>query len=148
MDESSDIHEFDNVRYLLACMFYFSKEYEKAFKYLKLYLEEEGTTLSNLSYYACALAYMDLKMKKFPKKDIYRNLYSLFGKDLAEEVISDLEDPREIFKYLELPECGDCSLCPASDKCFYDDWHKISIKMREKISNVQIKQENLSGIFY
>jgi len=129
-------------------MFYFSKEYEKAFKYLKLYLEEEGTTLSNLSYYACALAYMDLKTKKFPKKDIYRNLYSLFGKDLAEEVISDLEDPREIFKYLELPECGDCSLCPASDKCFYDGWHKISIKMREKISNVQIKQENLSGIFH
>jgi len=147
-DESSDVHEFDNVKYLLACMFYFSKEYEKAFKYLKLYLEEEGTTLSNLSYYACALAYMDLKTKKFPKKDIYRNLYSLFGKDLAEEVISDLEDPREIFKYLELPECGDCSLCPASDKCFYDGWHKISIKMREKISNVQIKQENLSGIFH
>ena len=147
-DESSDIYEFDNIRYLLACMFYFSKEYEKAFKYLKLYLEEEGSTLSNLSYYVCALAYMNLKMKEVPKKDIYRNLYYLFGKDLAEEVIGDLEDPRGVFKHLELPECGDCSLCPASDKCFYDDWYKISIKMKEKISNAQIKQENLSRIFY
>jgi ribosomal protein S12 methylthiotransferase accessory factor len=148
MDESSDIHEFDHIAYLVACMFYFCGEYKKAFKYLKLYLEEEGHALNNLSYYVCALAYINLKMKKVPHKDIYKNLYYLFGKELAEEVASDLRNPREVFKYVELPECGDCSLCPVSDKCFYDEWYKISMKMREKISKAQIKQENLSRLFH
>ena len=101
----------------------------------------------NLDYYNCVLLYLKLKSDKVPENKIKIILNNTFAENLSKEVVDDLKNPENCFKYFILPECGDCSLCPIKKECKYEKWKDINSKIIQKIKSNLINQEDLEAVF-
>ena len=147
IDETSHFKNFDHLLYLLGMLFFRIGNYEKSFKYLDLYIKDEGYKLGNLGYYSCVLLYLKLKAKNFSTDNLAVILKNTYGENLSQKVIANLSNPEDCFKYFILPDCGNCSICPINKECYYDKWNEINTKIIQKIRNNPIKQEELVNIF-
>ncbi len=147
MSEESDIHVFSDPALLLAFLFYYCRHYAEAFNYLKFFLNYNKTLTVDRTYYLCVLAFINLRMKKLSYKKIAMHLSYIFEEKVVGAVIEDFKNPLNVFKNYKLPECGDCTLCPAVDTCLFKYRHRLNAVLKKKIGNARIKQDVLANHF-
>ena len=90
-------------------------------------------------HYAC-LEYIKLLVEDNEPNNAKRILELFYGKELANEVIHDLSNPKVVFQYYKMPNCPDCNNCS-----LYNDYRKRHItnlqqriyKKEEQISIIQ-----------
>jgi ribosomal protein S12 methylthiotransferase accessory factor len=143
----NDLEELASSRdKLLAILFHRAADYTKAARYFRMHLESHPDEA--VGYTTCCLAYFILKAGTRRVESLRANLVSFFGRELAEEVISDLKDSDNAFRYYQLPDCGDCSRCEIKDACLYPAWKKVRTAYEAIVKQNPIRQEALENVFY
>lgn len=122
-------------------------DYPRAFEYLNAYVES-GVDLEDLAEYTrCVLLYFKLRSEKYRDESIKNTLFSIFGSELAGEVIADVSNHENAFQYFTLPKCGDCSSCPVDNQCYYERWKRVMTHLKKKMEDNPIDQGKLSTLF-
>lgn len=73
--------------------------------------------------------------------------YISYRNELLSEVISDLENEIDIFKYQNFPTCFNCKDCKIESECFYIKVLTVVKKVQEKHKTNQINQNDLKWIY-
>lgn len=80
-------------------------------------------------------------------REIASSLNIVYPENLLIEVISDLDNNNDIFKYQNYSSCFNCKSCKISSECTYIDIIGIIKKIQEKHLASEIKQDDLGNIF-
>lgn len=126
--------------FLLAMLFLRLGDHKKASEYLDGNLKRTGCAPENNGYFLGAKAYCRMKAQGLSKSNIQAVLNDLLGREKALEIIDDFSDRRSTFRSLQLPECGDCSICPISDSCLYEGWRRMQSTLRKHLESVKLDQ--------
>lgn len=145
LNKSSHFNDLEPT-YLLALLYHRLGDYHLAYKHFRQYLSYKGHTVNNTKYALACLTYFNLKSLRCTNPEIINNLRDTFGEEMANEVVADLCDPKDAFKYLILPQCGNCSECPVSSDCCYPIWSTINDNYRRVVVENTIDQSHLSAI--
>ena len=132
LKRKSDLNDLD-FEILLVLIFIKLENYDKAYCYLKSYLDN-NKNIKNLNYYYCTLLILKMKSEKKNKNAIKNYSKTIFGESIANEVISDLNKPEDSFKYYKLPTCPNCDTCEIKEICLYEEW-KLKIEKLNYYSN-------------
>lgn len=139
-----------SLEFIMACMFLKIRDFEKAFEYLNIHINNTihyGIAPDNLEYYKCVSFFLKLKSTNKTDNDIINSLVVIFGMELTSEVYNDLKDPDDVFKYMELPLCGDCEVCDVKGVCYYNDWSIFVQTLNERHRKNKISQDELRLLF-
>jgi ribosomal protein S12 methylthiotransferase accessory factor len=150
LKSDSDLNDLP-VGVLLVLIYNRLGNYNKCVYFMEKYLREnigKNVGLENHDYYKCASYFFRLKSENMNIEDIRYNLSNIFEINLTNEIISDLNDPNDSFKYYNLPNCGDCSKCNISNECNYPEWKKIITNLVQKAKENMPNQSDLSYLFY
>jgi uncharacterized domain len=145
----TDFHELlQDIDYFLAILYSRLADYEKAYLYLKKYIDKKHGELPGTKYFLCVLHFFKLRMQgKDDMQEIRGILESIHGA-IAGEVIDDISDPEKAFRYFDLPSCGDCSRCSYSDgRCSYPSWKNYMQEFQKKINAYPVGQGKLISLF-
>ena len=133
--------------FLLSLIYYrisdFSKSYEKLSVMIDTFDSEE---ISQNIYLLCSRDYIYHRSKGFLKNDIVALLKNIYKPEILSEVIDDLENDTDIFRYQNFPTCFYCDDCKIKEECYYMEVLKIMKTIQEKHRNNQINQDNLKLI--
>lgn len=127
---------------LIALVYLRLGNYQKAATHYAAYLRTPLGLQATSYERACGL-FLKLRAEENDEVEIARVLGSVFGEGLALEVIQDLQTPEQVFQYLVLPECGDCSICPVISDCLFPAWEVAASKMNDAVSGKCIDQAGL-----
>ena len=133
--------------YLLALLYIRLRRYDLAYDRMQAFVSFNGKTLSNIKYINACLTLLKIKSEHGQSADVFSTLRDHYGQDTAVEVIADLKDPKDTFKHLQLPQCGECGRCPVRSECCYPAWHTIHDNLQKTMLNHPIDQKKFSGIF-
>ncbi|SHK42100.1 YcaO-like family protein [Paramaledivibacter caminithermalis] len=137
----------ENPNFFISIIYTRLANYEKAYEYLKKYIDKNSYKISNIQYFICVMHYFKLNISgQMDKSAVEEILTSIYG-SLAKEVIKDILDSKNIFKNYDLPNCSDCSLCSYSDKCAYSLWLQYTKNLQQKVDIYPSKQEKLCKLF-
>lgn len=116
----------------VATLFLQCNDYENALKSLKTFILRLNKTTDNeaIKYYNCALDYILMKTKKSDGATSQK-LTTLYGKELTEEVIEDLNS-KDKLQYYELPSCFHCEKCRVKKGCCYFKAMKLVGSLHKK----------------
>ena len=138
---------FINTRYLLALIYYRISNYPKAYEALRTLIdsfsEEEKSQNIHL---VCSRDYVYFKAKKLNNNEIFSTLRYIYKEELLYDVINDLENKIDVFKYQNFPTCFNCKDCKIIHDCFYFDVLRFVKKIQEKHKNNRINQDNLKWV--
>lgn len=132
------LYKNDNIfrmnRNLLLCTICLKrKDLETALLYLDKIIEKIPDDLRPANkYYFCSRDYLFYKTKGISDPDIQAKLSNYYNDSLISEVIEDLKNPDSAFRYIDSPECFDCSSCGLRKKCRYIELLRIQKKLDEK----------------
>ena len=146
--ESTELFTLD-INLFLALLSYKIFDYKRAFKYMNNYLKkiEKGYAepVDDEKYYKCILYYLKLKSELMDTGKIRHELSNIFEALTVDEVIEDMKNPTEIFKYLVLPQCNDCDNCLLNNICIHKEWEIFTSNLSSKMR--RINQNSLEEIF-
>lgn len=111
---------------------------ETFIKYMTIYLQDKDEYLFKY-YYAC-LEYIKLLVEDNEPNNAKRILELFYGKELANEVIHDLSNPKVVFQYYKMSNCPDCNNCSLYNDCrkrHITDLQQRIYKKEEQISIIQ-----------
>lgn len=134
------------IELLLFMFFYYTEEFDKAKKYMDIFLADKER--EEFDYYFAISDFIYLKyLKRYSNENVESILSIGYGKATAEEVILDMEDPQKVFDYHDFPSCFNCEDCKAVTNCKYIN----TLKIEKKIDNLAeslgyINQNNLKKI--
>jgi len=130
---------------LLLCMlFYRVGDLRKAYRYIKGFLE--GKSHDEFLYYHACKDYISMSLSNVTCGRIRGYLRSIYGQGLARDVISDMENPKDVFKSYEFHSYFDSSDCDIT-KCDYIKIAPILKKLREIQLQSSVSQQSLRCIF-
>ena len=136
-----------NLDWLLAFLSLRIGDYRRSYRHLDAYLRSDSVEGFD-GYYLGALLYLNRRAEGDTDAMAVAKLSTLIGRSLANEVASDLRDPKGAFRYLTLPVCGRCRGCPARRDCLYPDWKSLMLAMRRQFAAHPIDQrESLAPLF-
>lgn len=96
-----------------------------------------------LAYFRCALAYVHLRANGTSVRACRGTLAALFGEELAEEVLADLDPTEDPFRHQSLMSCGDCSRCRCEGLCGYEQWRARWAALLPRMEAAAIDQRRL-----
>jgi ribosomal protein S12 methylthiotransferase accessory factor len=100
----------------------------------------------SLRYFRCAAAYMHLRAKGATERASRGTLAALFGEELAEEVLADLDPTQNPFRHQNLMSCGDCRRCRCDGICGYQEWKARWATLLPRMAAAAIDQARLRPI--
>ncbi len=131
-----------DVYLMMATLFLYCSDTEKAQKYLTKFILKEKSTEpeADLSYYECAQLYLSLYNKNFALNEIKDQLSLLFPDELVDEVLSDVVESSKALNYYSFPSCFDCDSCPVTEYCHYFDVMKTCSRIQQssKLPNLDL----------
>ncbi|MGA1840393.1 MAG: YcaO-like family protein [bacterium] len=132
------------VSFLLTLIWYRLGALDKARLSFKLFLKEQK---EEKEYYKIVDQYLDLKVKGIDEEKIAQKILKKgFDQKLVETVMQDMSDPDEIFKYIKLPKCPDCSGCELQNDCLTNGKQVIAHNIYPIMKENEIDQIRLSLI--
>ncbi len=129
-----DIDDLD-LELFMFMLNYRLKKYNEAFKYISTYLKDKE--FSTHKYYFGIKDYLSLILQDKTKPEIESILKTIYNGETA-EIISDMENPLDVFNYYEWPTCFNCKNCEILDDCKYLAFLKIHKKIQFKQINSSI----------
>jgi YcaO-like protein with predicted kinase domain len=69
------------------------------------------------------------------------------GPGLAEEILASILSFTKGFERLPWPACGDCSACPAAERCLYPQWRVVNQNIVRTMGQNFPRQEDLGDLF-
>lgn len=136
-----------NKYYLLSLIYYKIADYEKSYACLNSVIDSSVNEISNSTYFYCARDYIYMKSTGMSNREITSLLNIVYPENLLIEVISDLDNNNDIFRYQNYSSCFNCKSCKISTECTYIDIIRIIKKIQEKHLASEIKQDDLGNIF-
>lgn len=129
---------------LMLCMLYYSiEEFAKSKILLDTYLQEDEI---EYKYYYAVSTYIKLyRIEKLKKDEVLHILSGLYGNNTAEEVLKDMDNPKEIFKDYSLPSCFNCDECGVRETCRLFSILEIEKKLNHAQIKANIKQFDISN---
>lgn len=127
---------------LFVCYFYLGEK-EKAAETLKNITPEKGYE----QYIKALKKYVSAVYNGYEPKKIEKILKILCDSDIAEKVISEFSEPKEVFKKL-YPRCKnfDCDNCDVS-YCYYQDIYKFDKKIWDRFIAWKGAKETIHRLF-
>lgn len=142
-DGFNNLHNEDfsnlDIELFLFMLFYKLRNTTKSLHYLSLFLE--GKDRINYKYFHAIYDYLSFKNQGL--KDISELMITIYGSEVAAEILDDLADPNLIFQYLDFPTCFNCEQCKVSTDCHLIDSIRLSNKIKMKQKERMIKQIDL-----
>lgn len=111
---------------------------EEFVNYMSIYLH--GKDKNQFKYYYACLEYIKLLMKDDNHNNAKRILELFYGKELADEVLYDLSNPKAVFQYYRMPNCPNCNSCSLYNDCrkrHITDLQQRIYKKEEQITIIQ-----------
>lgn len=150
MDTDFKMHFFYNSNYdlndldlelFLFMLNYKVRNFEKAHFYLKEFLTDKP--FAAYKYYYGIRDYLYMLLNNQNISEIKKSLSHLYS-DEIDEIIEDLSNPDEIFKYHELPSCYECEKCEIENECLLINILKINKAIHKKQKDHIIDQSRLN----
>jgi ribosomal protein S12 methylthiotransferase accessory factor len=141
-DVATHLASFEN---LMTFLFLRGGDLAKAARWARMGLTRGTSTPS--SDRTCLAAGLGLKTDGVSDTEVSCRLTGFFESEIVDRVMTVLRDPAHAFAHLRLPDCGNCSSCPASTDCAYEDWKRMFGPLRERAQASRIEQEHLRGFF-
>ena len=126
--------------FLLSLLYHRVGDHKRAFEYLDRNLRRVACPPGRNVYFLGVLSYFRMMGEGLEGADVWESLKDMLGEDLATEIMEDLGDRRQAFRYLRLPECGYCPQCPITDVCCYEGWRRVQTAVRSRLAQVRIDQ--------
>ncbi|MCR4774715.1 MAG: YcaO-like family protein [Prevotella sp.] len=132
----TDINEL-SFEMLAALLAFYIGDNDACIKYLERYVLGKDKA-SFLYYYAC-IDYL----KNLNNGNATELIAKLYGKNIADEVVNDLSDRKNIFQYYNMPNCPYCDNCKLANSCKKKDIDNIYDLIRRKEREYNIDQERV-----
>ena len=145
INRNNDLQNIDFNLFLSLSMYKLGL-YDKFTFYMNEFLKNKDRT-DYIYFYA---AYNFVLLYQVQKQDLNSTkniLEKCYGEALTKEVISDMINPDDIFKYYKLPSYPNCSKCKLKKDCLVDDVVQICVDLRKKEIAANIDQGKLSEVF-
>lgn len=142
-------HENNNVdrNFLLSLIYYKISDFSNAYEKLSAMIDTFGPEeISQNIYLLCSRDYIYYRSKGFLTNEIVATLKNIYKPEILSEVISDLENNVDVFKYQNFSTCFHCDKCKIKGECYYIEVLKIMKTIQEKHMNNQISQDGLKWI--
>ena len=124
---NDDLLDLD-IELLEFMLFYYIKDYNKALKFMDLFLKDKDS--KEYQYYFSICDFIDLKwIKKMSPGEIKSILDKKYSEELTRELFEDFNNPDLIFQYHNFPNCFNCSECQVAEDCSLFDLLKIEKRM-------------------
>jgi len=138
-----------NVNLLLSMLFFRLEKYEKAKKFIDLFIESNSfEKTENKTYYRAISEYISLRyIRKMESDDINNIMCHLFGKQCSEEIKEDLSDPDKIFQYYNFPTCFNCESCKVQASCQYFEILTIEKRLNNVCYSSHVSQTDFRNLF-
>lgn len=124
-----DIHDLD-LELLLFMLNYKIENKERAIFYINRFLENKS--VKEYKYYFGIRDYVSLSYQNKSESEIQYVISMLYPEE-SKEILADLKNENEIFKYYEWSSCFKCEDCEISTNCK----HFASIRVVKKIKKLQ-----------
>ena len=122
-----------DIRLLNSIIKYQNNDYTEALHALNIYLDSPLVQESDyFEYYQCCAAFFRLKSNG--NIEIKRTLQNIYSKKIVKEVLEDLSEINDLFRYLDMPSCPDCKQCSLQEYCLYNAWAEIICKLNSKMT--------------
>lgn len=105
-----------------------------------------GDDDESLAYFRCATAYMHLRAGDASPDACRETLAALFGGELAEEVLEDLDPATNPLRHQDLMACGDCRRCRCEGLCGYEEWKGRWETLLPRMEAAAIDQRHLRDL--
>ena len=69
------------------------------------------------------------------------------GPKIAEEILASIHSFAKGFERLPWPACGDCSACPAVERCLYPQWRVVNQNIVRTMGQHFPRQEDVGDLF-
>lgn len=135
-----DLNDLD-LELFLFMLNYKVRNFEKAHFYLKEFLTDKP--FAAYKYYYGIRDYLYMLLNNQNISEIKKSLSHLYS-DEIDEIIEDLSNPDEIFKYHELPSCYECEKCEIENECLLINILKINKAIHKKQKDHIIDQSRLN----
>ena len=76
-------------------------------------------------------------------QSIESRLKLIYTDELVDEVLGDMNNPEDIFRYHELPHCYNCEKCEIVNSCKFIDIIKINKRIQQIHAKNKIDQSKL-----
>ena len=142
---NNDLQNLDFELFLSLSM-YKLRMYDKFLLYMDEFLKDKDR-IEYVYFYA---AYNFVLLYQVQKQDLESTtsvLEKCYGSELANEVIKDMINPDDIFKYYKFPSYPDCSKCKLKKDCRVDDAVQMCVDLRKKEVAANIDQMKLAEVF-
>jgi len=125
-----------DIRLIIALLGYILCKDKIAAKYFTWYMKTLlDKDYSNLNYYRCIMAFLQLKAESIENQDIRMQLVQLFPKNIVSEVLEDFKErSAQLFLKMPIPTCPDCNNCRISESCLWKEWERINNSINERLN--------------
>ncbi|MFA8436888.1 MAG: YcaO-like family protein [Marinifilaceae bacterium] len=120
----------------------YAKGVEAMDSFLQTIRDEER---EEYSYYFVVRDFLKMKNHGLGEVEIQKELEFYHGEE-AQEIISDFEQPSEIFQYFPLPSCFDCKSCEVAGDCRYFQAMQIVGRLQKRAVDAEIDQNGFKKI--
>jgi len=135
LKKSSEFEKID-LRLIVALLSYILGKDKMAANYFTCYMKTlPEKNYSNLNYYRCIMAFLQLKADGFVNIEIRKKLIQLFPENDVSVVLKDFKErSTKLFSKMSFPSCPDCKNCNISRDCLWEEWNKINSLMNQRLS--------------
>lgn len=106
----------------------------KAHEHMKRFVSDIEADPPIIGYYRCARDYLGMVADGYPTNKAERILEGIYGREPVTEVMSDLGDPEQAFRYLGKLTCWNCSGCTHTDACSYAELRRLHRSVKDRYS--------------
>jgi ribosomal protein S12 methylthiotransferase accessory factor len=123
-----------DVRLIVSLLSYILAKDKIAANYFAWFMKSlPNHNYSNLNYYRCIMAFLQLKAISPDDKEILEKL-ELFPELIVSEVFEDFKERSiKLFSKMPFPSCPDCKGCRISKFCLWKEWEKINTIINRKL---------------
>ena len=124
-----------DLRLIVALLSYILGHDKMAANYFIMYMKTlPERNYSNLQYYRCIMAFLQLKAAGIKDREIHIKLIQLFSENIVSDVIEDFKErSTKLFSKMPLPSCPDCKSCKISKECLWEVWEKKNTILNQKL---------------
>ena len=142
---NQDLENLD-LNLFMALLMYRTQKYDRFIFYMDNYLKDKDKE-EYVYFYAAYNFTLLYRVQRQDLELVTSILQKCYGDELAKDVIDDLINPDEVFKYYKFPSYPDCSKCKLRKDCRVDDVVQICVDLRKKEIAANIDQGKLAEVF-